>query len=322
MQSFSDIEKADSVEIANSSTEAQSAVADVLSQYALTSESGIMATEWSVIILTLTAVIQFVVVSLSGSMALLGDSIHNFSDALSALPLWLAFFLQKLQPDKRFSHGFGRFEDLAGVFIVASIILSGLVVGFESILRLFHPEKVHYLPAVLAAAFVGFLGNEAVALFRLKIGKEIGSAALIADGYHARLDGLTSLSVMVGCLGVFLGYPQADSLVGLFMAVLTLWAGWELAGTIMKRLVDEVDPQLLKAIGEAALKQPGIRGVESVKARFSGHRLRAEIVVSVDGGLSVENAQKTADSLRAGLTGSMPVIEHVSIELVAQELPV
>lgn len=320
MQSFSDIEKAGNIEPANSSIEAKTAGTEALNQYALTSESGIMATEWSVIILTLTAVIQFVVVSLSGSMALLGDSIHNFSDALSALPLWLAFFLQKLQPDKRFSHGFGRFEDLAGIFIVASIILSGLVVGFESIMRLIHPEKVHHLPAVMIAAFIGFLGNEAVALFRLKIGKEIGSAALVADGYHARLDGLTSLSVMVGCVGIWLGYPQTDPLVGLFMSVLTLWAGWELAGTIVKRLVDEVDPQLLNAIGQAAIQQPGIRGVENVKARFSGHRLRVEIVVSVDGGLSVDTAQKTADSLRAGLTGSMPVIEHVSIELAAKDL--
>jgi divalent metal cation (Fe/Co/Zn/Cd) transporter len=130
MQSFGEIESTDSVEPRNSPEE-KNPQQDALSQYLLTSESGIMATEWSVIVLTLTAVIQFVVVSLSGSMALLGDSIHNFSDALSALPLWLAFFLQKLQPDKRFSHGFGRFEDLAGIFIVASIIVSGLVVGFE-----------------------------------------------------------------------------------------------------------------------------------------------------------------------------------------------
>ncbi|MBA3992451.1 MAG: cation transporter [Cyanobacteria bacterium DS2.3.42] len=320
MQSFSDIEEADNVELANSSIAAKNAGIEALNQYALTSESGIMATEWSVIILTLTAVIQFVVVSLSGSMALLGDSIHNFSDALSALPLWLAFFLQKLQPDKRFSHGFGRFEDLAGIFIVASIILSGLVVGFESIMRLLHPEKVHHLPAVMMAAFIGFLGNEAVALFRLKIGKEIGSAALVADGYHARLDGLTSLSVMVGCVGIWFGYPQTDPLVGLLMSALTLWAGWELAGTIVKRLVDEVDPQLLNAISQTALQQPGIRGVKSVKARFSGHRLRVEIVVSVDGGLSVDTAQKTSDSLRAGLTSSMPVIEHVAIELAAKDL--
>lgn len=318
MQSFGEIESTDSVEPRNSPEE-KNPQQDALSQYLLTSESGIMATEWSVIVLTLTAVIQFVVVSLSGSMALLGDSIHNFSDALSALPLWLAFFLQKLQPDKRFSHGFGRFEDLAGIFIVASIIVSGLVVGFESILRLFHPEKVQHLHAVLGAAFIGFIGNEAVAMFRLKIGKEIGSEALIADGYHARLDGLTSLSVMVGCAGIWLGYPQTDSIVGLFMSALTLWAGWELAGTIVKRLVDEVDPQLLAAIGENALKQPGVRGVESVKARFSGHRLRVELVVNVDGGLSVESAQKTCDTLRAGLTKAMPVIEHVSIELAAED---
>ncbi len=176
MQSFSEIEKADNIELANSSIEAKNARLEALNQYALTSESGIMATEWSVIILTLTAVIQFVVVSLSGSMVSLGDSIHNFSDALSALPYMAGIFLQKLQPDKRFSHGFGRFEDLAGIFIVASIILSGLVVGFESIMRLLHPEMVHHLPAVMIAAFIGFLGNEAVAMFRLKIGKEIGSA--------------------------------------------------------------------------------------------------------------------------------------------------
>jgi len=317
MQSFGEIESTDSVELEDSPQE-KNPQQDALSQYLLTSESGSMATEWSVIILTLTAVIQFVVVSLSGSMALLGDSIHNFSDALSALPLWLAFFLQKLQPDKRFSHGFGRFEDLAGIFIVASIIVSGLVVGFESILRLIHPEKVQYIHAVLGAAIVGFLGNEAVAMFRLKIGKEIGSAALIADGYHARLDGLTSLSVVIGCAGIWMGYPQADSIVGLFMAVLTLWAGWELAGTIVKRLVDEVDPQLLAAIAENALKQPGVRGVESVKARFSGHRLRVEMVVNVDGGLSVESAQKTCDTLRSGLIKSMPVIEHMAIELAAE----
>lgn len=124
---------------------------------------------------------------------------------------------------------------------------------------------------------------------------------------------------MVGCAGIWLGYPQTDSIVGLFMSALTLWAGWELAGTIVKRLVDEVDPQLLAAIGENSLKQPGVRGVESVKARFSGHRLRVELVVNVDGGLSVESAQKTCDTLRAGLTKAMPVIEHVSIELAAED---
>ena len=314
MQSFGEIDSTENV-----SPEAIKPQQDALSQYLRTSESGIMATEWSVIVLTLTAVIQFVVVSLSGSMALLGDSIHNFSDALSALPLWLAFFLQKLQPDKRFSHGFGRFEDLAGIFIVVSIIISGLIVGFESIERLIHPQKVEHVYAVLAAAIIGFLGNEAVAIFRLKIGREIGSAALTADGYHARLDGLTSLSVIVGCAGIWMGFPQTDSIVGLFMSALTLWAGWELAGTIVKRLVDEVDPQLLAAISENALKQPGIRGVESVKARYSGHRLRVELEIGVDGGLSVESAQRTCETLRPGLTKAMPVIEHVSIEVSAED---
>lgn len=318
MQSFGEVKNNDLAEALNVQPETDTRGEHSLNVYAFTSESGIMATEWSVIILTLTAVIQFVIVSLSGSMALMGDTIHNFSDALSALPLWLAFFLQKLQPDKRYTHGFGRFEDLAGIFIVASIILSGVVVGFESVMRLIHPEKIQYIPAVIVAAFIGFLGNEAVAMFRLKIGREISSAALVADGYHARLDGLLSLSVVLGCAGIGLGFPQADAFIGVFMSGLTLWAGWELAGTIMKRLVDEVDPQLLCAISEEALKQPGIKGIDSVKARFSGHRLRVELVINVDGGLSVENAQRTAEALRRGLMDAMPVIEHVSIEISAQ----
>lgn len=314
MQSFSDLENADPLKLSAGAGDLKETTEEGL----LASDSGIMATEWSVIILTLTAVLQFIVVSLSGSMALLGDTIHNFSDGLSALPLWLAFFLQKLQPDKRFSHGFGRFEDLAGIFIVGSIILSGLIVCFESVMRLIYPEKVQYLPLVLLAAFIGFVGNELVAMFRLKIGKEIGSTSLIADGKHARLDGLLSLSVILGCAGVWLGLPQADSLVGLFMSALTLWAGWELAETVLKRLVDEVDPQLLVELSQNALKQPGVKGVKNVKARFAGHRLRVELTVSVDGGLSVEHAQRTCDTLRSGLTRAMPVIEHVSIETVAE----
>jgi len=323
MQSFGDIEKPLNSLAAQSTSEigaanTEEADSEAAKNLALSSESGIMATEWSVIVLTLTAVIQFVVVALSGSMALLGDCIHNFSDALSALPLWLAFFLQKIQPDKRFSHGFGRFEDLAGVFIVLSIIASGLIVGFQSVMRFMHPEKVEYLSAVVIAALIGFIGNEAVALFRLKIGKEIGSAALVADGQHARLDGLTSLSVILGCIGIRCGIPQADALIGLLMSALTLWAGWQLAGTIFKRLVDEVDPAVLSAVSKNALKQPGIIAVDNVKARYAGHRMRVEIVITVDGGLSIDKAEQTCDQLKNGLKNAMPIIDHVSIELKAK----
>lgn len=195
----------------------------------LASEYGAMASEWSVIILTLTAVIQLGVASMSGSVALLGDTIHNFSDALSTLPLWLAFYLGRMQPGKRFSVGSVRLEDAAGAVIVLSILISGIMVGYQSIDHLFHPKAVHHLTAVAIAAFVGFIGNETVAIFRMKIGKEIGSLALIADACHARLDGFTSLAVAVGCAGIALGFPQADSIVGLLMSALTIFAALELA---------------------------------------------------------------------------------------------
>ena len=172
---------------------------------------------------------SLVVVALSGSVALLADTIHNFGDAATALPLWVAFPLARRRPTERFTYGFGRFEDLAGLAIVLIMALSALLAGYETVTRLIHPQPVAYLGTVAVASIVGFLGNEAVALFRIKVGQDIGSAALIADGYHARVDGWTSLAVLVGALGVWLGYPLADPVVGLLITVAILWLVWQSA---------------------------------------------------------------------------------------------
>ena len=183
----------------------------------LTSEKGIWAIKWSFIGLLATALFQVGIVAISGSVALLADTIHNIGDAATAIPLWIAFTLVKLRPTKRFTYGYGRVEDLAGVVIVVIILFSAVVSGYESLDRLFNPKKVEYIGAVVAASIIGFLGNEVVALFRIRVGKDIGSAALVADGYHARVDGLTSLAVLFGAGGVWLGYPLADPVVGLII---------------------------------------------------------------------------------------------------------
>ncbi|HEX4849805.1 MAG TPA: cation diffusion facilitator family transporter, partial [Puia sp.] len=158
-----------------------------------TSERGVWATKWSFVGLMATALLQAVVVFISGSVALMADPIHNFGDATTAIPLWIAFMLVGWKPTKRFTYAYGRVEDIAGVAIVLIILFSAIVAGYESIDRFFHPRSVENLFAVIVAAVIGFLGNEVVAIFRIRVGKEIGSAALIADGYHARVDGWTSL---------------------------------------------------------------------------------------------------------------------------------
>src|SRR5215204_332895 len=184
-----------------------------------TSERGLWAVKWSFIGLFITALVQVVVVVLSGSVALLSDTIHNFGDAATAVPLGIAFALSRLSSSRHFPFGYGKVEDLAGVIVVLIILFSAIVAWYQAIDRLFNPQPVGYLWAVVAASEVGFIGNEVVAIFRIRVGRQIGSAALVADGYHARTDGWTRLAVLVGAIGVWLGYPLADPVIGLLIIV-------------------------------------------------------------------------------------------------------
>src|SRR5688572_12123945 len=186
------------------------------------SSHGLRALTYSFIGLMATGVLQLVVVAVSGSVALLADTIHNFADAATAIPLGVAFWLARRGATRRFTYGLGRAGDVAGLVIVAPILLSAILAAVESIRRLLRPEPVEMLWAVAAASAIGFLGNEAVAIFRIRTGREIGSAALVADGYHARVDGWTSLAVLLGVAGVWAGYPVADPLVGLVIAAAIL----------------------------------------------------------------------------------------------------
>src|SRR5215208_4295968 len=203
------------------------------------------AVKWSFAALFVTALVQLAVVALSGSVALLSDTIHNFGDALTAVPLWVAFALSRLGASRRFTFGYGRVEDLAGVIVVLIILFSAVVAAYQAVERIIHPQPVGLLWAVAAAALVGFLGNEGVAVFRIRVGRQIGSAALIADGYHARTDGWTSLAVVVGAIGVWLGYPLADPIVGLLIAAAILVIVWQSGKTVFTRLLEGVDPQVI-----------------------------------------------------------------------------
>src|SRR5499425_2474249 len=264
----------------------------------VTTHRGLWAVKWSFIGLCATALIQVVIVWMSGSVALLADTIHNFGDAATALPLWIAFKLTRRPPSPRFTYGLGRAEDLAGVVIVGLILCSAMVASYESLSRLFNPQPIAYLGAVMGAALLGFLGNEAVARLRIKVGQEIGSAALVADGYHARVDGWTSLAVLVGTAGAWLGYPIVDAMIGLVITVAILRIVWESGATIFTRLLDGVDPSVLADITHAIRHLPEVQEVTQVRVRWVGHRLHAELNIAVSPQLSVTQGHAIAAEVR------------------------
>jgi cation diffusion facilitator family transporter len=280
--------------------------ADSLDSALESSAQGIRAVKISLIALGATSVAQLAVVAISGSVALLADTIHNFSDALTALPLWLAFAVGRRAPTRRYTYGYGRAEDLAGLFVVAMIAASAVVAGYESIARLISPAQVEHLGWVALAGLVGFLGNETVAIFRIRVGRRIGSAALIADGLHARTDGLTSLAVVVGAAGVAAGWPAADPVIGLIITVAILAVLRTAMRDIFRRLMDAVDPAMIDA-AEASLKAiPGVVTVRRVRMRWIGHEIHADADLDIDSNTSLAEAHQLAHSAEHALTHAVP----------------
>jgi len=281
----------------------------------VTTQRGIWAIKWSFVGLGATALIQVVIVWMSGSVALLADTIHNFGDAATAFPLWIAFVLARRLPSPRFTYGLGRAEDLAGVLIVGLIFCSAMVAGYQSLYRLLNPQPIAYLGAVVVAAIIGFLGNEAVALFRLKVGKEIGSAALIADGYHARTDGWTSLAVLVGAIGAWCGYPIVDPIVGLVITVAILPIVWESGAAIFTRLLDGVDPTVPEKVKHAVHHTPEVQEVTQVRVRWVGHWLHAELNIAVSPHLTIAQGHAIATEVRHQLLHHMPHLANAIIHV-------
>src|SRR5215204_1090138 len=264
----------------------------------VTNDRGLWAVKWSFVALAVTAVLQLLVVLASGSVALLADTIHNFADATTAIPLAIAFVFARKRPSARFTFGYGRVEDLAGVVVVLTILCSAVVAGYQSMERFLHPQEVLHLWAVIAASIVGLLGNEAVAIFRIRVGREIQSAALIADGYHARVDGWTSLAVLFGAIGVWLGYPLADPIVGLVITAAIFGIVIQSGKEVFTRMLDGADPHVIEEIREATKRVPLVKDVTEVRARWLGHRLHAEINIAVDPEMPVRQAHAVATEVR------------------------
>jgi len=281
----------------------------------LSSERGIFALKVSILGLLLTVLFQAGIAILGGSAALLADTLHNLADMFTAVPLWIAFALQRREANRRYTYGYGRAEDVAGAFILTIIFASAMLAGYESYVKLVRREIPQLVGWGMAAGLVGFLGNELVAQYRIKIGREIGSAALVADGQHARVDGLTSLAAFFGLLGVRLGYPIADPIAGLVITMAILWIVVDVGRNIVGRLMDAVEPETIEGIESCALKTEGVAGVHDVRARWLGHRLICELHIDVDGNLTVIEGHAIAERVRHALLHEFSRLQDVIVHV-------
>jgi cation diffusion facilitator family transporter len=290
-------------------------VADSLDQEVEASRDGVRAVAICLVILLVTSAIQALVVVASGSVALLSDTLHNAADALTAVPLSLAFWLGRRPPTRRFTYGYGKAEDLAGVAVVGIIALSAGFAAYEAVERFLHPEKITHLPLVMIAAVVGAVGNEVVAQYRIRVGRRIGSAALEADGLHARTDGVTSLLVLVGAIAVACGLEWADPAVGLLIALAILLVLVRTIRSVGQRLLDAVDPAVVDAITVSVTAQPGVEAVTEVRARWVGHRLFAQVRLSVAGSLAVTDAHEIAEAAYHRLLHDVPNLSDAIVHV-------
>jgi cation diffusion facilitator family transporter len=289
--------------------------ADSIDSALESSRRGIRAVKISFVALLITSLLQLGVILISGSIALVADAIHNFSDALTAIPLFIAFRLARRPPTRRYTYGFGRAEDLAGMFVISMITLSAIVAAVEAIRRLVSPQPITHLGFVAAAGVIGFLGNELVALYRIREGNAIGSAALVADGYHARTDGFTSLAVVAGAIGVWAGFARADAIAGLVISIAIIAVLRVAVVEVFRRLMNGVDPKLVDQIEHEATHVRGVASVRDVRVRWEGHRLRADLAVTVGADINVGDAHEIAHAVEHELIHRVPHLDGATVHV-------
>ena len=286
---------------------------------ALATRDGVRATWIALGGLLVTALFQLAIVTTTRSVALLADTIHNFTDALTAVPLLIAFRLARRPPTRRYPNGYHRAEDLAGIAIVTMIAASAVLAALEALRRLVHPQPIEHAGWVLAAGVVGAIGNEAVAVYRIRVGRRIGSAAMEADGLHARTDGLTSLAVVASALGVMAGIPRADAAVGLAITAVIFWTLVRAARAVAHRALDGTDEKTITLIEEVAAAVPGVEHVSDARARWTGHRLLTELSIDVDPDLSVQEGHDVAERVRRRLLEFVPRLAEASVHVDPHE---
>ena len=295
--------------------------ADKLDSALTASAQGMRALKISLAGLAVTAAAQLAVMLVSGSVALLADTIHNFGDALTAIPIGIAFMAGRRPADRRYTYGYGRGEDIAGLFVLLAMTASALLAAGEAVDRLIHPQPVHDLAWVAVAGVIGMLGNEMVAFYRIKVGRRLGSGALIADGLHARTDGLTSLAVVIGAAGVAAGWRPADPVAGLVISVAIFGVLRQAAREVYGRIMDRVDDHTVAAAEHEVREIEDVRSVDRIRMRWVGHELLAEVEVSASPALSLVQAHDIAEAVRHRLLHTIRRLADATVHVSPQPTP-
>lgn len=266
--------------------------------------------------LGLTAAFQLAIVAISGSAGLFADALHNVGDVAGTAALWIGFRLSRRPASDRFTYGWRRAEDLAGLFIVLAIVVSAVLAGWDSIRALLDEgHTVRNLGAAFGAAVVGAIGNEAVAVYKIRVGRRIDSAPLVADGQHARVDGLVSLGAALGVAGVWLGFPIADPLAGLAITGVIVWILVRTARDVLVRNLDAVDPGLVDRIRTVAGGVEGVHDVHGVRARHAGRSLLVQLHALVDADLPLRDAHAVGEEVRHALVHEFEALHEVDVHL-------
>ncbi len=260
--------------------------------------AGLRAVQISTAGMFIVAAIQFAIAGIGGSAGLFADALHNLGDVLTTVALWIAFVIARRAANQRYTYGYHRTEDLAGIFIVLVIIASAVAGAVESILKLTSGAPPTQLPLSMAAALVGVAGNELLAQYKISVGKRINSVPLIADGQHSRIDGVTSLAAFAGLIGVALGLRIADPIAGLVITVVILTVVYSTTRSVLQRLLDAVDSRVVPSIVSIASEVPGVEAVNDVRARWVGHTLHVAMNIEVDAELTLVKAHAIAEEVR------------------------
>ncbi len=263
-----------------------------------------------------TTALQVVIYIASGSVALLADTVHNLGDALNSIPLLFAFYIARRAANRRYTYGYGRLEDIAGVFIVISIGFSAAYIIYESVQRLLNPLPLENLEWIALASLVGFVGNELVALMQIRVGRHIGSDAMIADGQHALIDGLTSLAVLIAVIGTLIGLPILDPIVGVVIGIAIVGITWNAIKAIWYRMMDAVDPHLVEHVEAHARGVAGVDEVLTLRLRWVGHRMYGVMKVAVPADTTLEAGGEIVSGVKqeAGLV--IPQLAELAVEVI------
>ena len=270
--------------------------------------------------LTLTSLLELIIALVSGSVALLADALHNLGDVFTTVGIYFGFRMSRRAASSRYPYGYGRAEDLAGVVVVAAIWVSAGIAFFQSYEKLISGRPTTELGFGMAAAVIGIVGNQIVARYKSRVGRQINSAPLIVDAKHSLLDSAASAGALVGLIGVALGVPQADPIAGFAIGLLIVHIGLDATKEVAERLMDANDEEVVTSVERAAAAVVGVERVHDVRARWLGREVEIRLAIELAPDLSLREANAISDQVERGVRAVVQDICDLAVFANCHEL--